>query len=36
MNEIFDMINGGSSKNPKRIISYGGRVVDDPFGLISG
>ena len=25
--------NGGSSRNPKRIISYGGIRIDDPFGL---
>ncbi len=34
---FFDKFeNGGSSKNPKRIISYGGGPVDDPFGLLRG
>ncbi len=35
MKELFDTIYGRSSKNPKKIISYGGRAVDDLFGLMS-
>jgi hypothetical protein len=31
--ELFMTIKGVSSKNPKRIISYGGQVLYDPFGL---
>jgi predicted phage terminase large subunit-like protein len=33
--EFFKRINGVPSNNSKRIISYGGQVVDDPFGLMS-
>jgi predicted phage terminase large subunit-like protein len=36
MKKLLDTIYGGSSKNPKRIILYGGRAVDDTFGLLSG
>lgn len=37
MKALFERIEyGGSNKNPKRIISYGGSPVDDPFGLLSG
>ena len=27
---------GGSGENPRRIISYGGSPVNDPFELLSG
>jgi predicted phage terminase large subunit-like protein len=33
--EFFKRINGVPSNNSKKIISYGGQVVNDPFGLMS-
>ena len=36
MKEIFNRIKYPHSDNPRRIIGYGGRPFEDPFGLLSG